>query len=172
MKAKLIEAVATGIEAADTNKDGKLDLPEFIAFTSTFSETITKEFAQYWFRGLDIDITGRLTFDVVRSHFQMMIDHWDEIENNKPPVELLKVYYRGMDRDRNAQVNLEEMRNFLQSNDEKMNTHMAAVKLRKMDKDNSGTISFYEYCISFGHEVPKSIDPYDGKGPSQCCLIL
>ena len=172
MQQKIKNIIEAGITSYDKDNDGKISLSEFISIVTPVFDKANEDFARFWFRGLDLDLQGKLSFDILTNHFQMMHDNWNDIENNKPPVDLLKIYYRGMDRDRNAQVSLEEMRNFLASSDETMNTHLAAVKLRKMDKDNSGTISFYEYCLSFGHEIPKRTDPYEGKGPSTCCLLI
>lgn len=173
MEDKLRIALETGVDDADKDKDGYLSREEFKEFVPLISEEVSEDFHQYLFRGLDLECQGKLPLAKVKNYVSLLKDNWKDIKDGKPPVELLKVFYRSMDANRDRRVNLEEMRNFLCSIDRTMTTHLAAVELRKMDKkSNDGVVEFYEYCRSFGLEVGKRADAYDGAAGSSCCILL
>lgn len=172
MEEKLRIALESGIDDADKDKDGYLSKEEFKDFVPMISEEVSDDYHQYLFRGLDLECRGKLPLSKVKSYVSLLKDNWADISNDKPPIELLKITYRCMDANRDQRVNLEEMRNFLCTIDRSMTTHLAAVKLRKMDKSNDGVIEFYEYCRSFGLEVGKRADAYDGTAGSSCCILI
>ncbi|OHS99908.1 Calmodulin-like protein 11 [Tritrichomonas foetus] len=173
-KEKLQEALKGGMQKADADGDGKLSSEEFVLFTKQFMESPDETYLKSWFRGIDVEGAGKLEFKQVEDCFKMMLDNWDSINEGKPPLEMLKIWYRSMDVNRNGQVNLDEMQNFLISIDKSMTTQTAAVKLRKMDREgnNDGQINFHEFCHSFGVDVKKGADAFDGKGNSSCCILI
>lgn len=173
MEKRLQAAIDAGIQKADTNGDGKIDEEELLFLLTEINDDISDQFAKNLFFGIDVEHKKRVEFSQVRDLLELLKKYWCEIdEKNRYPVELLKVFFRAMDKDQSNTVNLQEMIDFMKSLDENLSTHASAIQLRKMDKDNSGQISFYEYCKSFGVDVQKKEDPYDGKGQSSCCLLI
>ncbi|EAY15197.1 hypothetical protein TVAG_201910 [Trichomonas vaginalis G3] len=77
-----------------------------------------------------------------------------------------------MDKDRDGNVKLQELIDFHKGFNPNTNVYEEAKKMRKMDENMNGTIQFYEYCKYYGDEVKKSTDAHDGKGKSQCCLLI
>lgn len=173
-KDKLKKALDEGVSKADTDGDNKISEQEFVDFSSFFMENADEKYLHYWFQGLDVEKTGKLSFEQVESCFKMMYDNWDDLAQGKPTLEMLKVWFRSMDVNGDGEVNLEEMQNFLISLDKSMTTYIAATQLRRMDRDgnNNGTISFYEFAKHYGYDLKKNSDPYDGKGKSKCCNLI
>ena len=168
---RIQKAIDRGIEKADTNGDGTIDEEEFLYMLTAINDDISDKFAKNLFFGIDTEGKKKVPFDDVKKLLELLKLHWGNIEENKYPVELLRIFYRSMDKDHSNTVNIQEMQDFMRSMDENISTHTVAVKLRKMDADNSGQISFYEYCKSFGVEVPKG-ESAGGTKQSSCCLLI
>ena len=171
MPEKIQAAIDRGIDKADTNGDGYINEEEFLFMLTAINDDISDKFAKNLFFGIDEGREKRVKFDAVKNILELLKLYWGDIEENKYPLELVKVFFRAMDKDYSNTVNIQEMQDFLRSMDENISTHTVAVKLRKMDKDNSGQISFYEFAKSFGHEVPKSAAA-SNKAKSSCCLLI
>jgi len=137
-------------------------------------ENADESYLQKWFRGLDIENAFKLSFETVDSSFRSIYDNWDDFSNGKPPLDLLKVWFRGMDVNRDHEVNIDEMKGFLCSLDKSMTVIGVAKEIRKIDRDgnSNGTINFYEFANHYGYKVKKNQDVWEGKGKSKCCLLL
>jgi Ca2+-binding EF-hand superfamily protein len=174
-KDKLSSVLAEGIDKADFDGDGKISCADFILFADQFMDAPDDLFLRKWFHGLDIEGLGKIEYRVVVDCFRAMLEYWGDIEQGRPPLKLLKVFFRAIDTDRNGKIDLNELTSFMRSVDSSMSTYLGAVELRKMDRtgDSDGRVSFTEFCEFYGVILKKNEDPWEGRGTgARCCVLL
>jgi Ca2+-binding EF-hand superfamily protein len=123
---------------------------------------------------LDVAVEQKLSVPRVETFFDALYTKWDDVMAGKPPLEILGVWFRSADSDRNGIIILEELRQVAEAFGWEASVIDLAKAMRQMDRKGNydGTVQFVEFCQFYGVTVQKGMDPWEGNGSSKCCILL
>lgn len=133
-------------DALDSNKDGILNIAEFVEFATLVQIDITPEEARSIIKeysngkkGLNFDDIYRACLDPAATHGTITPKHY-----SKEEIDALQKEFNNLDKDGNGELDREELIKFVGGDPEEASIVVDRVFLL-CDYDKSGTISFDEY---------------------------